>query len=95
MSTPVLDRLTVDPQAKLNISWDWTDWLPASVTISSQSVTIAPSGPTVSAPIKTGNMVTVRVEGLTLNQGYRLTCHAVMSNGEEDDRTWYLTCRER
>jgi hypothetical protein len=62
-----MSHVLQDPDAKLNYSFDWADWLADGDTIVSHQWTIDPAGPTL-----TGETTdTVFVEGLEWGQIYR------------------------
>lgn len=88
--------LTIDPNAVLDITWDWTDWLAASETISTKTCTVTPaSSITVGTPTETGGVVTAFVSAATLGTVPRVTCRITTSQGRTDDRTFRFTVIER
>lgn len=86
-----------DPDAKLDYSVDWSDWLAAGETIVSAAWTV-PDGLTQGDPYAasaTGTVATVWISGGTAGTEYVITCHVVTSAGREDDRSITLSCEER
>lgn len=90
-----VNRFIHDPQAKLDYSWSWVDWLAAAETITSQTVT-GPTGVTVTAVAQTAGVVTAWIVAPGPFIGsVPLVCHIVTSAGREDDRTIYLSVADR
>lgn len=98
-------RYLKDPDAVLDYQWDWralthevpnakSDWLAASETITSYTVTV-PSGITLDSSSESDGAVTAWLSGGTAGQSYEVTCSIVTSHGREDDRTITITCKER
>lgn len=87
---------TKDPAARLDYTWDWSEWLAdVSDTISSAMVTV-PSGLTaVEAPVVGEATVTQRIEGGTLDSAYRMVCQITTAGGLIDERSMYLTISDR
>lgn len=86
--------LTIDPNAVLDIRWDWTDWLAASETISTKTCT-ATTGITVGTPTEAAGVVIAFVSAATLGTVPRVTCRIVTNQGRTDDRTFRFTVAER
>ena len=83
-----------DPDSVLDWAWDWSAWLAEGEQITEATV-IADDGLTVSDPIRDGAVVTVWVSGGEAGQTYRMTCRVTTSQGRIDDRSIWLTTRER
>jgi hypothetical protein len=86
-----------DPNARLDYTWDWTEWLLGSDTITDATFTIVTDdGSLVLGPpvIGTGTVV-VMISGGTLGKTYLVTGHIVTSEGREDDRSRRLAIRQR
>jgi hypothetical protein len=94
-----------DPQAVLDYKFDWKaltngtgseDWLAASETISSHTVT-ATTGITVdsSSLTDTSTSVTVWLSAGTDQTTYTVTCHIVTSAARMDDRSITVRVRNR
>jgi hypothetical protein len=92
--------LLVDPNSKLNFSFDWTDWLASGSsgsptdTIASRQWSISPSGGSPQPTLTGDTTDVVFVEGLEAGKIYALTEHVVTAAGIEDDRTIVLRCEE-
>ncbi len=84
-----------DPDAVLDYSFDWTDWLAVGESISTWSVTV--SGVTKDAEDRVGAIITVWVSGGTAGPGViaTLVCAITTNQGRTDNRTIYLKIRER
>lgn len=89
MGRPTIDK---KPAAILDYSFDWTDWLIGSDTISSHTVTVdASSGVTLQATnVTSGKIVTAWLAGGTVGKKARVTCHIVTTGGRTDERSIYL-----
>ena len=100
-------RFVKDPDAVLDFKFDWkaatnqsntalSDWLGSVETISSRTVT-ADSGITVDSSniTDTNTSVTVCLSGGTVGTVYSVMCEIVTSAGRTDERTIYVTVRER
>lgn len=81
-----------DPDAVLDYSFDWTDWL-AGDTISSYTVTV--SGVTKNSDARVGAVVTTWLSGGTLGQIASATCGIVTAGARTENRTIYLRIRQR
>jgi hypothetical protein len=92
----VSDKYVKDPAARLDYSWDWSDWL-ADVADTIQDATVTlPDGLTASgSPVVGDTMVTQRVEGGALNSLYRMVCQITTLGGLIDERSITLTIAER
>jgi len=82
-----------DPQAVLDYSIDWTDWL-VSDTISTSTWTV-PSGITKVSDSKTTVKTTIWLSGGTADTDYELINHIVTANSREDDRTITIRVRQK
>ena len=90
------DRFIKDPSARLDYSWDWSDWLEAIAdSISSATVTVPTGLTAVGAPVADGALVTQRVSGGTLDGAYTLVCQITTAGGLIDERSIYLTIANR
>jgi len=83
-----------DPDARLDYSADWSDWLTTDETIST-SLWIIPTGLTKESENNTGTIATVWVSGGEAGQSYRITNKIQTSAGREDKRTITLYCKNR
>jgi hypothetical protein len=75
-----------DPDAAIDYSVDWSDWLPADERIES-STWILPAAITVVAEQATSTRATVIVQGGTSGEPYDLVNRIVTSGGKQEDRT--------
>jgi hypothetical protein len=88
-----------DPTARLDYTWDWSDWLAdiddTMSTATPPTVTL-PDGLTAADPLVVdGPFVTQRVEGGTLESTYQMVCQITTAGGLIDQRTIYLTIKDR
>ena len=91
-----LDSINVfvkDPNAILDYSIDWTEWL-STDTISNVSWTV-PAGITSPSASNTTKIATVWLSGGTAGQSYDLLCRITTAGGRTDDRTITITVRNR
>jgi hypothetical protein len=87
--------LIKDPAARLDYTWDWTDWL-TQVGDTISSATITPTGVTaVGEVVVNGAFVTQRAEGGTLGDLGMLACQITTVSGLIDERTIYLQIQDR
>ncbi len=86
-----------DPDATLDYSFDWGEWLAAGESISSYSVTV--DGVTKQSDSRSGSVVTAWVSGGVATPGSvaTITCQVTTdsSPARTDQRTIYLKIRER
>lgn len=88
---PVIDK---DPDAVLDYSIDWADWLAdVSDTISSHSVTV--NGMTKNTSTNTTTKVTAWLQGGAAAQMPSATYQIVTAGGRTDERTIYFNIKER
>ena len=82
-----------DPEANLDYSVDWTDWI-GTDTISSVTWTV-PTGLTKGIQTKTDTIATVWISGGTAGTSYSVECKITTAGGRTDERTITLRCQER
>ena len=87
------DSFVKDPDAVLDYSFSWVDWLAEGETIVAFEVT--PAGVTLDSASHDAGVVTAWVSGGTLRTPASLTCRITTSQGRVDDRTITLRVRER
>lgn len=88
---PVIDK---DPDAILDYSIDWTEWLAdVSDTISTATVTV--SGITKNTSSNTQTKVTAWLKGGIASQMPSATFQIVTAGGRTDERTIYFNIKER
>jgi hypothetical protein len=83
-----------DPNAVLDYTVDWSDWLVAGDTIISRVVT-APAGITKNSDSFTTTTVTAWMTGGTVGSRYEIIYHVTTANGRQDDRTLTLNVQQR
>jgi hypothetical protein len=64
-------------------NFEWADVLATGETISSESVTVSPTGVTVGTPATSGTLVQVTLSSGTANTTYELTCRITTSLGQD------------
>jgi len=86
-----------DPQAKLDYTVDWSDWLPDGDTIASSTWLKSSDVLVLSAESATDATATVWVEmsNGVRGQRYSITNRIVTADGRQDDRTMILLCEPR
>jgi hypothetical protein len=84
--------LLKDPDANLDYTFDWTEWLDGD-SISSAEVTV--TGGTKGATSNTSTAVTVWVSGGTVGQTITVACKITTSAGRIDERSVRLKVQER
>jgi hypothetical protein len=105
MTTTTSNTKYKDPDAILYYKFDWkaltngsgnSDWLASGETIASYTIT-EDSGIVVESSVRadTNTSVVVRLSGGTVPTIYKIVCHIVTSDGNEDDRTMYIKMVER
>lgn len=86
-----------DPDARLDYSFDWSDWLQAGELIASHAVTV--DGVTKDSDTRSGAIVTAWVSGGSALPGEvaSITCLITTDSlpARTDQRTVYLRIRER
>lgn len=84
-----------DPDARLDYSFDWTDWLAAGESISTYSITV--DGVVKDTDSRSGAVVTAWISGGTAGQVASVTCSITTNSTptRTEQRTVYLRVRER
>lgn len=90
------NRFTKDPDAVLDYSWDWSNWLEAGETIVTASVT-AETGITKDSETNDTTSVTAWLSGGTAGESYTVTCRITTNSvpARTDERSIILRVRER
>lgn len=91
---PYVRRFTKDPDAVLDYTWDWSDWLGADTITGAPTVTV-PSGITKTSQSNTTTTVTAWLSGGTVGTTYDVICRIVTTGGRTDDRTIRIEVTER
>lgn len=85
-----------DPDARLDYTWDWSEWLAPLETVQSSTVTVETGMIVDGSPIiLDGVKVVAFLQGGTLGQIYRATCHIVTSVGRQDDKSIVINVRQK
>ena len=91
--------ITKDPNAILDYTFDWTAWLDlVSDALSSQTCAVenfADAGGVVNSSQIVGKKVVVWVSGGTVGKKITLRCRIVTVGNRTEDRTVYLSVKER
>lgn len=97
LANPARPTIAKDPNAVLDYSWDWGEWLaPLSDAIASFQVLIGPGGTlNVDSTLRVGAVVTAILSGGTLGATESATCRIVTAGGRTDDRTIWLKIMQR
>ncbi len=82
-----------DPNAILDFSVDWTDWLGSDTIVT--GTWIIPTGITEISKSNTTKIATVFVSGGGTGQTYALVNRINTSGGRTDDRTIYILVKEQ
>lgn len=96
-----MSELEHDPDAVLDYSWDWDDWLDDAETITNHSISVNPVQTAEGIVIESSDIyigarkVVAWISGGVLNTAVDVTCHILTSEGREDDRTHNLWVMER
>lgn len=90
-----MDKFVKDPEAVLDYTWEWADYLQDGETI--DSFTITPSVPelVVDSSSATDDTVTAWLSGGDNEQRAIVTCHIVTTDDREDDRSIYVLVLHR
>lgn len=90
------DSYTKDPAARLDYTWDWSEWLAdITDTITSATVTVPAGLTAVGLPSYTTTAVTQRIEGGALDNAYTVVCQITTVGGLIDERSISLTISNR
>ena len=83
-----------DPDAVLDYSIDWSQWLPTLDTISTSNWTV-PTGITEDSSSNSATIATIMLSGGTLNNDYELVNRIVTAGGRTQDQTIRILVRSR
>lgn len=90
------DNYVKDPAARLDYTWDWSEWLDeVDDTISSATVTVPAGLTAVGAPSVTTTAVTQRISGGALDDAHTVVCQITTAGGLIDERSIHLTIGNR
>ena len=82
-----------DPDAVLDFTVDWSDWLDSD-TIASVTW-VVPTGITKDSDTKTTTTATIWLSGGTVGTNYSIVCRITTAGGRTDDRTFVVKCKDR
>lgn len=83
-----------DPDATLDWTMDWNEWLGPLETIAQSTWEVSP-GITIVTESNTQKTAVVWLSGGTEGQVYRITNRITSSDGRIDDRSFTLRCTNR
>lgn len=83
-----------DPEAILDYSFDWTQWLATGETIDTYTITVE-TGITLVSDAESDGVVTVWLTSGTVGQRYRIECLVNTSEGRTDERSFYVKVQNR
>jgi len=83
-----------DPEARLDYSFDWSEWLASGETITASTMT-ASVGITIDASSNTLTSATAWLTGGTSGHSYTVTNHITTSANRQDDRTLTIRVQNR
>lgn len=85
----------IDPAENLPYSADFSNFIDPDDSISTQTVTISPTGPTLSTPVVVGDVVTTFVSGCVLNTSYVISFEIVTARTWTVKRSGIINCMSR
>lgn len=100
LTNPAKPTITHDPNAVLDYTENWEDWLPPGDTIVDATITFADPANTMTLDrarviSPDGFNVTGWITGGRPNATENATYHIVTAQGREDDRTLYFKVKDR
>lgn len=87
--------LPKDPNANVDFTWDWSQWLPVGDTIATAVVTAVSGGVVIGTVSNTTTTVTAWVSGGTNGTMAKVMARVTTAQGRIDDRTLDLDVRNR
>ena len=84
-----------DPEAVLDYTFDWTEWLDDVVDTISTRVASADAGIVVDSSAIVGKKVTIWLSGGTAGTTYRVECKITTVGGRTDERSIWIKVVER
>lgn len=84
-----------DPDAVLDYAFDWSTWLGRGGDTIDSHVVTAPAGITLNSSTSTTTMVTAWLSGGAVGVTYAVACRIVTTQGRVDDRTMFVSVRQR
>ena len=86
--------LTKDPDAVLDYTFDWSDWLAEGETILTHEAVIEDGDAVIDSTSQTASIVVVWLSGGTLGTNTHIRCRVTTTDGRIDDRTIVVLIRE-
>lgn len=86
--------LTKDPDAVLDYTFDWSEWLDEGETIVDHQAVIESGDAVIDSTSQTPSIIVVWVSGGTLGTNVELRCRVTTSEGRIDDRSIIILIRE-
>lgn len=83
-----------DPDATLDYTLDWSEWMVSGDEITDADF-IVPAGLTKVVESNDTTKTTVWLSGGTVGQSYSIVCRITTSGGRIDDRTFTIVCLQR
>lgn len=90
-----MDKFVKDPDAVLDYTWDWADFLQAGESIVTHAVTSDTAELDVDSTTADATSITAWLSGGEDYQRALVTCHITTDQGREDDRSIYIQVRNR
>ena len=88
--------IVMDPDAVLDIAFDFSSWLADTETISNHALSrITATNITADSTSESGGVVTVWVSSIAEGKTATVTCHVVTDQGREDDRAITIVGKQR
>ena len=85
-----------DPAEKLDYRFDWgAEYLGTDTITGTPTWSTSPTGLTTVSSSNTTTTTTVRLSGGTVGQEYTVTCHVVLTSGQEAERSFKLKVVDR
>jgi hypothetical protein len=84
-----------DPDAILDYTFDWSDWLEDISDTMVDHQIIVDEGLTCDSSSTVGNSVVAWLSGGQTGTTYRATCRIITAGGRTDDRSIFLKVKER
>ena len=83
-----------DPDAVLDYSFDWSDWLGVAETISSHLID-ADTGIVVDSDSEATGVVSVWLSGGSVGETYGVRCEIETNESRTDERTMFIKVKQR
>ena len=91
-----LTSFSKDPQAVLDYVWDWTPWLDGdAISAHTVTTTIEDGGISIMSSTATGTTVTAWISGGTVGNTYKAVCSITTTGGRTDERTSFISVKDR